>query len=103
MGLRKIFLAILLLGSGALPLVVTLGWLAPTWVNRSLGDLGEPAMLVSFVVSVVLVGWMFLACARSESLTRREKNRWYGLLLIGGPVTAVAYLWGERSTEEAQS
>jgi hypothetical protein len=52
----------------------------------------EVALMSSFVSSVVLMIWMFLACLRDPSLDAKERLRWELLLVAGGPITAIVYL-----------
>jgi len=93
----------LLIGSAALPLFLILGWLVPTWVGENLARLAEPAMLASFLVGFALVAWMFFSCATNSSLSRQEKNRWYALMVLGGPITAAVYLWQQPPRRETLS
>ncbi len=56
----------------------------------------DGAMLYSFVAGVILMTWMLVSCVRDKSLSSAERLRWELLLVIGGPITAIVFLY--RST-----
>lgn len=89
----RLLLLALLLVVAVLPVGVVAGWVAPDWINRNLGTPLESWMLGAFVSAVALMGWMLAHCIGNSGLSRAAKNQWYALLLVGGPITAGAYLW----------
>lgn len=89
----RLLLFLLLLFVAVLPVGIAAGWLAPAWVNRHFGASFEFWMLGAFSAATVLMVWMVAHCIRSKHLSRTQKNKWYGLLFVGGPITAGAYLW----------
>ena len=84
-----------MLSTALFPLGLLAGSFAPDWTYQHFGKAFEAWMLVGFGGALALVVWMFVHCATSRALDRAQKNRWYGLLLVGGPITASAYLWRE--------
>ena len=56
----------------------------------------DRSMLFSFVAGVILMIWMLASCIRDKSLSSAERLRWELLLAIGGPITAIVFLY--RST-----
>jgi len=58
----------------------------------------DSSMLVSFLAAVALVIWMLVACIRDRSLSRAERLRWELLLAIGGPITAIVFLYRSSAT-----
>jgi len=51
----------------------------------------EPILLMSFAVAALLMLVMVFACSRNSSLSPSQRRRWELGLLIGGPVTSLAY------------
>ena len=103
MNAPRFLLLLLILWTAVFPLGVLAGWVAPGWVTRSYGASFEPWMLSAFVAGAVLMLWMLVHCIKSTRLSRSDKNRWYGLLVIGGPITAGAYLWSELPSSGPRS
>ena len=86
-----------ILSSGALIFIpaVVLSFLG--LISRPAGEWMDGVLMFSFACAVTLVIWMFVSCVRNASLNRRERLRWELLLLIGGPITAMIYLYRELS------
>lgn len=103
MSTPRSLLVILILWVAVVPVGAIAGWLAPARVTRTLGASFELLMLSAFVAAVALMAWMLFRCIRSTRLSRAEKNRWYGLLVVGGPITASAYLWSELPSTSARA
>lgn len=95
MSVSRLLLFFLLLWVTVLPVGIAAGWLAPVWVNRHFGASSEFWMLGAFTAAATLMVWMVAHCISSSRLSRSQKNKWYGLLFVGGPITAGAYLWSQ--------
>ncbi len=95
MSASRYLLFFLLLWVAVFPVKIVAGWLAPVWVSRHFGATYEFWMLGAFTAAAALMIWMVAHCITSSRLSRGLKNKWYGLLFVGGPIAAVAYLWSE--------
>mgnify|MGYP003428692448 CR=1 FL=1 len=103
MSAPRVLLLLLILWTAVFPVGVVAGWVVPDWVNQTFSLSFEAWMLSALLAGVVLMGWMLIHCIKSKRLSRADKNRWCGFLVIGGPITAGAYLWSELSSSSARS